>query len=247
MPTTARLPTDLYAVLGVDASVSGDDIARAYRARAKQLHPDASDDPDAAAKFNELVAAYGVLSNHRTRREYDARRHEQPRRITADGRAPVATVGGVSVGTNAGGLGSRWSRRKAWTALVAGALVTVLGIGALWLTWSLHESDARHRSEFVPVTAVRVGENDIAFITATGRTVQTREPEQHGEGTDDTGGSVKVRYDPHNPTHVIVDENSVGRDITLTIVSLKFLIGGPVFVVLGARRLRRLVSLRRDR
>ena len=63
MPTAGRVSTDLYEVLGVDASTSGDDIARAFRARAKRLHPDTSDEPDAAAKFNELVAAYGVLSH----------------------------------------------------------------------------------------------------------------------------------------------------------------------------------------
>ena len=57
-----------------------------------------------------------------------------------------------------------------------------------------------------------------------------------GEG-DAPGPPVKVPYAPAQPTHVMVDASSMGRDITLAIVSLKFLIGGPVFVVLGARRL----------
>lgn len=230
MPTTTR--PDLYAVLGVDASAGGDDIARAFRARAKQLHPDTSSEPDAAAKFNELVGAYGVLSNHRTRREYDARRDETEVAVlparAASGR-PVPRV-------PSGPLGSKWSRRKAWTALLAGALVAVLGIGAAWLTWHLHESDAQRRADYRPVSASRIGNGDIEFITADGRIVSTREPEQHGEGSD-LGPTVKVRYDPAQPTHVIVDASSTGRDITLAIVSLKFLIGGPVFVVLGARRL----------
>jgi len=69
--------------------------------------------------------------------------------------------------------------------------------------------------------------------------VRTREPEQHGEGTG-VGPTVGIRYDPANPTHVIVDASSAGRDITLAIVSLKLLIGGPVFVVLGMLRLRRI-------
>ena len=68
--------------------------------------------------------------------------------------------------------------------------------------------------------------------------MRTREPQQHGEGSN-SGSTVRVRYDPSDPTHVIVDANTLGRDITLAIVALKLLIGGPVFVVLGARRLRR--------
>jgi curved DNA-binding protein CbpA len=235
VPTTTR--PDLYAVLGVDASASGDDIARAFRARAKQLHPDTSSAPDAAVRFNELVGAYGVLSNHRTRREYDALRDEPVRPVVPTGVVPGRSA--VPVPSKA--LGSKWSRRKAWTALVCGALVTVLGVGAAWLTWHLHESDAQRRAEFRPVSASRVGNGDIAFIAADGRVVETREPEQHGEGSD-LGPTVKVRYDPAQPTHVIVDASSTGRDITLAIVALKFLVGGPVFVVLGTRRVRSLAS-----
>jgi DnaJ domain len=238
VPTATRTRTDLYTLLGVGASASGDEIARAFRARAKQLHPDRSDAPDSAARFNDLVRAYGVLSNHRTRREYDQSCAE-----VADG-ALVGRSGGarlvsdpaVSTARSAP-IGSRWSRRRAWTAVVAGALVALLGLGLAVLTWELHQSDARQHARFSPVTASRVGNGDVAFITASGQTVETREPEQHGEGSD-LGPTVRIRYDPTNPTHVIVDANSVGRDITFAIVALKLLIGGPVFVVLGVRRLR---------
>ncbi len=235
MPTAAKVSTNLYSVLGVDASASGDEIARAFRARAKQLHPDTSDDPDTAVRFNELVAAYGVLSNHRTRREYDrtsgARAPRPDARSSRDDWISATTPSDASVST-------RWTRRRAWTALIAGALVAVLGVGAAVLTWELHEHDARLHARFRPVTAVRAGNGDITFTTPDGHLVRTREPEQHGEGSD-LGPTVAVRYDPANPTHVIVDANTLGRDITLAIVSLKLLIGGPVFVVLGARRLRR--------
>ena len=63
------------------------------------------------------------------------------------------------------------------------------------------------------------------------------EPQQHGEGNN-LGPTVAVRYDPANPTHVVVDASTFGRDITLAVVALKLLVGGPVFVALGARRLR---------
>lgn len=235
MPTATRTSTDLYVLLGIDASASGDEIARAFRARAKQLHPDTSDAPEAASKFNELVSAYGVLSNHRTRRDYD----QAQAQVVVTGQRVGAGAGTPATVSARGSapIGSRWTRRRAWTAVVAGSLVALLGLAAAVLTWELHEGDARRHARYSPVTASRVGDGDVAFITASGQTVRTREPEQHGEGSD-LGPTVHIRYDPANPTHVIVDASSLGRDITLAIVSLKLLIGGPVFVVLGTRRLR---------
>ena len=235
MPVATRGNADLYAVLDVDASASGDEIARAFRLRAKQLHPDANVEPDAADRFNELVAAYDVLSNHRTRREYD-QECKRPAPVVA----PTAAAGTAAIPAQANGpIGARWSRRRAWTALVAGALVTLLGVGAAVLTWTLHQNDARRHAQYHPVTALRDGAGNISFTTADGRIVTTREPEQHGEGSE-PGQTVGVRYDPADPTHVIVDGSTIGRDITLAIVALKFLIGGPVFVFLGSRRLRAL-------
>ena len=49
---------------------------------------------------------------------------------------------------------------------------------------------------------------------------------------------MQIRCDPSDPEHVIVDAGTAGRDITFAIVALKLLVGGPVFTVLGARRLR---------
>jgi hypothetical protein len=233
VPTTARVSTDLYAVLGVDASVGGDDLARAYRVRAKQLHPDTNADPDAIRQFHELVDAYGVLSNHRTRREYDRARAVAPK-VAVAGVRPDPVAPGASPVAPKG-----WSHRRAVIALVAGALVALLGVGAAALTWQLHAHDADLHARFRPVTAIRIGDADVTFRTPDGRVFRTHEPEQHGEGTN-LGPTVRIRYDPANPTNVIVDSNSIGRDITLAIVALKFMIGGVVFVVLGARRLRAL-------
>ena len=238
MPTTTRVGADLYAVLGVDASASGDDIARAYRRRAKQLHPDTSGDPGASERFNELVDAYGVLANHRTRREYDRTRAAASTNASvymgADGR-PVGR-GATSVSAPSA---KRWTRRRALTSIIGGALVTVLGLGAAYFTLQLHQSDARRHDRFRPVSATRVADGEIMFVAADGRVVRTKEPSQHGEGNG-LGPKVGVRYDPADPTHVIVDSSTLARDITFAIVALKLLVGGPVFVVLGVRRLRAL-------
>src|SRR5262249_52101606 len=132
--------------------------------------------------------------------------------------------------------GRRWTRRTAWIALVAGVVCALLGVFASVLTWNLHESDARRHARYDAVTATRVGNGEIMFVTADGKVVRTREPMLHGEGNG-LGPSVAVRYDPKDPQHVIVDASTFGRDITLAIVALKLLIGGLVFAVLGARRL----------
>ncbi len=226
MATVAPVSADLYEVLGAAPSATGDEIARAFRTRAKQLHPDTSVEPDAAARFSELVAAYGVLSNHRTRRDYDhARARQRTERVPGSASPATAAT-------------PKWTRRRAWTAVVAGALVALLGVGAAILTWQLHQHDAERRARYVPVTAVRDGSGGITFTTADNRVVRTREPEQHGEGSS-LGPTVRVRYDPANPTHTIVDASTIGRDITFAIVSLKLIVGGVVFVVIGALSLRK--------
>jgi len=59
-----------YAVLGVDASASRDDIARSYRRQALLLHPDKNKSAEEAA-FHELREAFDVLSDPEKKTEFD--------------------------------------------------------------------------------------------------------------------------------------------------------------------------------
>lgn len=60
-----------YQRLGVDHDAPPAAIRRAFRALARQLHPDVNRAPDAAAEFTQVQQAYEVVSDPVKRREYD--------------------------------------------------------------------------------------------------------------------------------------------------------------------------------
>lgn len=63
---------DFYAILGVPRTATLNQIKKAYRTLAKELHPDKNiDDPHAQEKFQDLGAAYEVLSDEDKRKTYD--------------------------------------------------------------------------------------------------------------------------------------------------------------------------------
>ncbi len=104
---------DAYEILGVSRDADPSEIQRAYRKRARTLHPDVNKDPGAEESFKELSEAYDVLSDPDQRARYDAFGPDF-RRVGPDvdpdafRRAREYAGAGAGAGAGGGGRSSGW-------------------------------------------------------------------------------------------------------------------------------------------
>src|SRR6478736_9616797 len=74
---TTGMPRDPYEVLGVERDASAQQVKKAFRQLARELHPDVNaHDPAAEEKFKEAAEAYEVLSDAERRQTYDRFGHD---------------------------------------------------------------------------------------------------------------------------------------------------------------------------
>ena len=225
---------DYYATLGVDERATEEDIARAFRALAKQLHPDAGVPNEVAERFKEVSAAYEVLGHRRTRRDYDAVRAGLLPAPRARPAAPEGPAGAPPRFRAATAKATGWTRRRTTAAIVGGVLVLVFGLVVSFFVAGLQRADSDRRTGRIAVTAQRLAGGEraqVEFVTRNGERVVANEPEQQNPGV--RGTTVDVLYDPAQPTDVIADENYLARNITLWIVAVKLLVGGPILAAYG--------------
>lgn len=75
--STRSTPRDPYEVLGVGRDASEQEIKKAFRKLARELHPDVNaEDPNAEEKFKEAAEAYEILSDAERRATFDRYGHE---------------------------------------------------------------------------------------------------------------------------------------------------------------------------
>ncbi|CAD6197233.1 unnamed protein product [Caenorhabditis auriculariae] len=65
------MTTDYYAILDVDRHADDAEIKKAYYKMARKYHPDKNSDSEAPRKFQQISAAYFILSDPKKRQEYN--------------------------------------------------------------------------------------------------------------------------------------------------------------------------------
>ena len=162
---------DLYEILEVGPEAKPNEIKQAFRRLTKQHHPDANPtDPNASARFRELLTAYRVLSSRNARTVYDwqrrkrleeARRHslwEQMKDIFAreENSEPGMESLGFVVGIRV-------------TALVLLLFALAGSLTGAWLAWHAGTPQEYGRAlfalKFFSFLAVFLGNNVLLVVT----------------------------------------------------------------------------------
>ncbi len=216
-----------------------EEIGRAFRALAKQLHPDriGTRTTEEQIRFKQITAAYEVLSNPSRRRDYDSvQQHE-----TTGVRPRPQPMGRVPQAPSTPLI--RWTPAKARIAIALGVLCLLGGIAMSVFMIGVHRHEADVNRGRLTAHAVAIADAQgsvvLTFVTADGHTVTVPPPSRINPGVLTPGQSMTIRYLKSKPTNVISDESHFARDFTLWFVAAKLLFGAPFILTVGVRRLRK--------
>lgn len=89
---------DYYRILGISEQADEEQIKQAYRKLAKKYHPDLNpNNPEAEAKFKDVVEAYETLGDAEKRKKYDLKRNKAGER-NANGSRQTAKTPDINMG-----------------------------------------------------------------------------------------------------------------------------------------------------
>ena len=114
---------DYYALLGVRHDATPEEVKKAYRRKARELHPDVNPAEHAQEQFKEVTAAYEVLSDPAKRELYDLGGDPLSASGATAGGSPFSGFGNLGDIMDAffGGAGAGGATRGARTRVRAGA------------------------------------------------------------------------------------------------------------------------------
>ncbi|KAF0753224.1 hypothetical protein AaE_005782 [Aphanomyces astaci] len=91
--------TKFYELMGVEPTATPEELKKAYRRRALQLHPDKrGNSPEAQDEFTTMKNAYDVLSDPRQREIYDATGEDGLKMVNGFGEMSMEEMMAAAIG-----------------------------------------------------------------------------------------------------------------------------------------------------
>ncbi|WP_224447203.1 DnaJ domain-containing protein [Haloprofundus salilacus] len=107
------MPENFYDLLGVSDDATQAELKAAYRAKAREYHPDVNDDDRATAQFQTIRRAYDVLSDESERADYERLGHATYVKKRMKGYPSASRWGGDDESADASGSASTTSGSSA--------------------------------------------------------------------------------------------------------------------------------------
>jgi DnaJ-class molecular chaperone len=225
----ATMAEDPYMVLGVPRTASEDDVRRAYRKLAKELHPDLNPANRATAeeRFKKVSAAYEIVGDAEKRKQFDRGEIDasgEPRR----GFHRTYAGGGPSAGRAAGGGARSSGDDFSFGDIFSDLFGTMRGRGEAGSPFGVRGRDARYSLEVDFLEAATGGRKrvtlpdggvlDIAVPAGVsdGQVLRLKGKGSPGvRGAEPGDALVEIRVRPHQHFKRVDDDITLDLPITV--------------------------------